>query len=527
MEKLALGEQNKDEIKEISQDRINFKLTLRKKKFNNILTKKRIFPFKEEENPFTLELYLTSLNLPSNYKLIFAEKDELISTSLLNIKSENVLNVKYGICLLKTYLSYIQDSNELHSNLNLNFISDLLLLIEKWGERKEKKIIFNILYLIANYTYINNNKIISKILLSPKGYKVWNLCFDFQDYEIMSQLSYILNNITIDDNEASYNLIKSNFFQKKIFSFYSNPLVIRHLNVDNPENIFNSIIGNGVSFLGNILTVKPLSTYDKEEMYKLFIPIFELLLKYSESNAKTILNSCLCSVYAAIDNEERLINLINNSNILNHILNKKYFFNDKIILYSNRIIGEYINKFDKLSQDFYEKCVNYEMDILFSSKISLVIIEVYWVLSNIIHDSINSGEQICKNKLFIDKTINIYKNSDELKVIHDISYFFQILISVIDINSFYELIEKGVFEICLNHLKNNITNIKKLKILFELIELCLEKGDLLERNFYGKNIIKEKCEYYGLKDLLENYENSDDEELEEIINTIMTKYYEK
>ena len=37
-------DQIKSEIEQFSTDRINFKLSLRKKKFNNLLTKKRIYP---------------------------------------------------------------------------------------------------------------------------------------------------------------------------------------------------------------------------------------------------------------------------------------------------------------------------------------------------------------------------------------------------------------------------------------------------------------------------------------------------
>ena len=72
---------------------------------------------------------------------------------------------------------------------------------------------------MTNYSYLNNNKMISKILLSSKGYKIWDLCFDLQDYEIMSQMVWILCHMTLQNKKSSYNLLKSNLFQKKIFNF--------------------------------------------------------------------------------------------------------------------------------------------------------------------------------------------------------------------------------------------------------------------------------------------------------------------
>jgi hypothetical protein len=49
--KRFLNDNSKEEQAELSQERIKFKLSLRKKKYNEILMKKRIFPTKPEETP--------------------------------------------------------------------------------------------------------------------------------------------------------------------------------------------------------------------------------------------------------------------------------------------------------------------------------------------------------------------------------------------------------------------------------------------------------------------------------------------
>ena len=522
----STNEQTKMEIEELSQDRINFKLSLRKKKFNDMLIKKRILPSKPEDSPWPLELFLSNLKLPADYKIIFAKEDEFLSTAFKNIKSEDILNVKYGICLFKNYITYYtSDYNKLFFNLNINFISDLLNLLEKWGDKKEKQIVFNILYIMTNYSYLNTNKKISKILLSSKGYKIWDLCFDLQDYEIMSQMIWVLDNIIYEDDESSYNLLKSNFFQKKIIYFYSNQSILRHLNENNQNNLFFIIIERGIGLLTNLLSTESSSTFHKEEKYKLSLPVFNLILKYSESNSKNIFHSCVYSINRAINDEPRLIPLIDNSNLLNDILNKKFFSEDKIVLNCNRIIGDYIANQSNLSKDFYDKCVNYEMDILFGAKMSKLIIEIYWVLSNVIHDNRISAENICKNEAFIDKTINIYKNSVDLNNIRNMSYFFVNLVACVNVNTFIKLVNKGLVDIVLNFAKNNFEESNKVKDLFELIEICLENGKYMQDNFQDKNIIKEKCDNYGLIDILRNYEEGDNEELNVIINNILSEYY--
>ena len=484
----SLEEQSKNEIKEIYEDRINFKLFLRKKKYNEILTKKRIALTKPEETPWTLEVFLSELKLPAQYKIKFDDIKELINTALKSIKSDDILTVKYGICLFKDYFRSLIDDNNPDFFINSNFVSDSLNLLEKWGEKQEKQIIFNILYLLVNYSYLNNNKLISKIILSSKGYKIWELCFNLQDYEIMSQMIWILSNITFEDQEGSYNLLKSNLFQQKIFNFYNNPTVISHLNEENKNNLFFFIIERGLCLLKNLLLAESSSTYNKEENYKLFIQIFNLILKYSESNAPTIFHICVYIINKSISNERRLINLLDNSNLLNDILNKKFFSDEKIVMQCNRILGDFIEKKANLSRDFYDKCIQYEIDILFNAKDSTTIAELFWVLSNILHDDISSGEIICQNQPFIDKVLYIFKSSVDFKYIKEISYFFLILCKSVKANTFLNLLNKGLFDITFGHAKNTFDEPKKLITIFELIKLFLDTGDFLEENFGGKNI---------------------------------------
>ena len=111
----------------------------------------------------------------------------------------------------------------------------MLNLLEKWCEKRHLTIIYNILYILTDYSFLNENITISKILLSSKGYRIWELCFDLQDYEIMYQMVWILQNITYKDSESTYNLIKSNFFKNKILYFYNNGTILQHLNEKNPE----------------------------------------------------------------------------------------------------------------------------------------------------------------------------------------------------------------------------------------------------------------------------------------------------
>ena len=517
------------ELNLLSEERTNYKLSLRKKKYNDILAKKRIFPQNSNSSTRPYELFISKLKLPSNYKIIFSKEDELINTALQSMKSDDFIEVRYGVCLIKTYLLNFLDDDNVLNNLNLNFISDMLNLLEKWCEKKDFQIIYNTLHILTNYTYRNENKLITKILLSSKGYRVWELCFDLQDYEIMSQMIWMLHNVTYKESESSYNLVKSNFFKNKIFSFYSNETVIRHMNETNTENIFYLIIQSGLALFSNLISIQYPSTYDQMDKNKLSFPVFDLILKYSQSNSEKIYHSCIYAISIAIDEEIDLVNRLddinnNSTNVLNDILNKKYFTNENLVLYANRIIGNYISAKSGLSEEFFIKCIQYEFDIFFGNKLSLAIKEVYWVLSNILSDYSKAGMIICLNESFINQTIYKYKNSVELNDVNEIAYFLNSLINKCGIENFIKLMEKGFLDITLNYSKMTFTYPKTLITIFELIESCLHIGDSVRDNFMGKNLVKTKCDEYGFKEVLEKYEDTENGDLFDIIDRIKNIY---
>ena len=524
------SEMEKTELNLLSEDRTNFKLSLRKRKYDDILAKKRNIPKKNNISSRPYELFLSKLKLPSNYKLIFSKDDELISTAFKNMKSNIIEEVIYGVCLIKNYLDMFLDDISVLNKLNINFVSDMLNLLEKWCEKRNLTIIYNILYILTDYSYLNEDNIISKILLSSKGYRIWELCFDLQDYEIMYQMVWILQNITYKNSESTYNLIKSNFFKNKIFSFYSNGTILQHLNEKDPENIFYLIIQCGLSLFSNLISIQFPSTFDEMEKNKLIEPVFDLILKYSQSNSEKIYHTCIYAIALAVEEELDFINKIDNNNnncvnIIYDILSKKFFSNENLVLQANRILGNYISNKTGLSDEFFDQCIQYEFDIFFGIKLSVAKRETYWVLSNILADYPKAGLILCLNELFINQTFYKYQNTVDVDDLYNIAYFLNCLIHKCDIQNFIKIQEKGIVNITMKYAKMTFNSPKALITIFELIESLLSIGDSVRDNLMGRNLTKEKFDECGLEEVLEKYEDSKNENLFDIIDKIKINYY--
>ena len=88
-----------------------------------------------------------------------------------------------------------------------------------------------------------------------------------------------------------------------------------------------------------------------------------------------------------------------------------------------------------------------------------------------------------------------------------------------------KLLNKGLLDISLEHAKSTFDEPSKIATLFMLIELYLDTGKIMESKYGMKNIIKERVENYGFRDVLRNYENCKDNQLGKITDRIIQNHY--
>ena len=122
---------------------------------------------------------------------------------------------------------------------------------------------------------------------------------------------------------------------------------------------------------------------------------------------------------------------------------------------------------------------------------------------------------------------NLYKNLNNLNNVSEMCYFFTTLINQISINNFIKFYNKGLVDTTLHYAKNDFNEPKKIIYVLELLNLFLFEGELLEKEYSQKNVIKEKCEFFGLKEILKKYENSKDSNLSELVENMLQKYFDE
>ena len=532
------GDIEKNEVNNLQQV-LDHKLSLRKQKFNEILHKKRMTINNNNNNSnsvninFTLLFNANKLCFPNNYKLDgFESKEYLLKTCTQFMKSKNIIDVKYSIYLLQDFVNQNMDIN-LTCYLNLSFIYDLLMLIKNWI--KDKEIVFNILFILIGYSYINTKKELATVLLSPQAYNILEQCFDIQNYEIFYAMMVILGNIIYENQIGSCNLIRSDFLNKKIINFYLNNTILSKLNeITDKNNIYYGIIENGIRLFCSLLVTKEegLDHITIEEILNYKQIIMRLILLYSKTNSSERFQRILSSIDFSTEIQPRLFDVLENSDLFKELtIDKKFFEKDKIRNYTNKIIGNYIvykyNNFGvNLSDEILEIFIKYEIDSFYKYENVLERKEIFWVLSNIITGNDKVIIYFFQDDNFIKDSVDCYEKSVYAQEIEQMTYFFASLISKCNFNQFLKIQKYHLMEIAIDHAKTSFEgNTLGLLIILDLLIIFFEFGQYAQEKLNGRNVVIDVFNRKGGKELLNKYINDYNPRISEKVGEIIERFY--
>ena len=523
--------------KEPFNQRFETKLSLRKRKIDEFLYNKRGFGnIKLDYNNNKIKWKLLydignikfiSIDSKSKYNLEFNddEDEKILSIASDYLKSNDMEDIKYGIILTQIFIK--RNMNEdLTNSINLLFIYELFHIIDKIT--KEDHIIFNILDIIISYSSINADKNLATVLLSPESYKIWELCFNLQNFEIFYGIMSVFNNIVQNNIIGCCNLIRSNFLQNQIFNFYNNESIIAQKYNENKNDIYFYIIKIGINLFCTLLTIPTynLDSATKKEIMLSKRKIINILINYYDINYFDNYYKIIFSFALSVENDYVLFDELENNHFFENVLiNKKFFGEKNLLYYLNKIFGNYIAYKSKINNKLKEEIIYFESNYLKICKDSSHRKNIFWTLTNILLSDDQIYEKIFKIEGLLINIFNCLKHSYSFNEVREILYFFSVLFTFINNKYFIELEKNHLMELVFFHVKNTCENrVDGLHLCFTIFEFYLTFGKELSKYFEGKNIIKEKFDKLGGNELLEKYLNFPDENLVNEIISIFQNF---
>ena len=507
-------------------------LTLRKRKLNSILSKKRGLEQFKTEGAKDYEIIKEKLDISIEVKNKKDEElEEFLKQMKIHIKSKDINYNKYALYCIRAQTLNNDNLNNKNVLCELlykqDFISDILNLIQ--NNFDEKQVIFEGLWILINILYYkNDNDELIIFLTQDQCIQLFIKILDKKDNILRLNVYLLLSNLLMNNNVGLINQVLFHLYMSTLFRLY----IFKDL--ESPES---KLTENELKYLFNILG--RLSDFINET----FMDIqSNNISKFTKYNSNVDLGSIIennnylsyHSLILFINNIEKpkltgncLYGLAKLTNYLDANGFNRFFESgisrkivkeiikvpeEELLNFAVQIIGNYINTCPEelLDPIFLEETLQYFVKLIqtYPNKQTLKR-DIFWSTSNITSCNNNYSDLLGKTGMLLLILQSIY--SDTELVINEALF---VLIGFFDPSNIEIIIKyhhldyiKNLY-LCLKNLHNKsdpgeaYSNGDTIQKILICIGFIFENGDLLKGNNLPNKFVKD-FENNGGFDLLE------------------------
>lgn len=362
------------------------------------------------------------------------------------------------------------------------------------------------------------NQEIKGIILTPRGYRLWEKIFKYSNTELNIDLITLINNVIATNHDASFNLLSSNFYSTHLLPYFST--LSNSINVVECDNELLQII---CSILSSLLVIE----YKEEEKIKEGLINSQLvLINLSKTKNKVSYESIMYGLSKGRYLNIQLIQdaIMKTDLIFNIVHQLKFYENEIIALFSTRFIGIYQSEND-LPYEINIKLIDLFVKELDNTYNAIRKRDALWSLSNLI--LMPQMVKAILDKGILSKFIDIY-NTENVDIRSEALYCIYNLIVSADFNEFLHIMKLNILELLIETLKNS-NHEKTIKLALESIFYSLKYGEVLTVNM-GYNPVNIKLINLGGFDLLTSLQNSkigQNVEIDSSIRNIMANFFKE
>ena len=516
--KQSLSSKNDENEKNLVDERLENGLSLRKRKINEILFKKRGFDRFKNEGQKEYQLTNENINVPNEIKnKKYNNPDEFLNDMKKYIQLDNIEFNKFALYYIR--IQTISNEGENNKNgfaemlLKQDFISDILNLIQKHFDNNI--IISEGLWIIINILFYQKDNIdLALFLSSQQAIQLYIKILDKKDNNLRMNLYWLLSNLLGTNNRTLSNEILFRLYMSTLFRLY----IYKDL-----ENItFSKLSENELSSLINIISrlsdfindtfiqlekkedIKKFKDYNsnvdydsiKENNNYLFIQSMRIFIKNIENPNLTAYCLYGLSRLSNFLGDSNAFTILFTSGICRKLVKEIIKVEKDEINYAIQIIGNFLSYAQEeiLDPIFIEEIINYLVKLLKENKKEQNLRrDIFWSASNLsaLNDS-KIAEMLAKSGLIKEGLISLYHDNDNVvyEIIFLLDGFFDAQNFEVLINYYKELEYIIHLYTGLKNIYNNTSRGKTYKNDILLEKLLKYIGFLFEigNSFKGNNI---------------------------------------
>ena len=487
--------------KQLNIEREEYSLSLRKKKMNNYLMKRR------EEN---LEVSQTKKLKKNPYEIIpekLVISDEIrnkkynstssFSDGMYNLlESKNINEIKFAIYHIRNQT--LRSEFPIDDMYKKNIVDKLMFTL--FNNINEYDIVYEITWALINFCLRINNDNLMIFLTNNPCIQIYIMIFDLKDKSLTENVLWLISNIIIGSDSASENLFFSPIPRNYLLQFVENTEISNQITkicirIFSSLSQFISTIYRFIQIEGlenqlfkkhndvNVNNIQENIIYLEEHLTNIF-------LKFVNFNDIEIINDSLFGLSNLSNSSNlKIHDLIYSSGLIGKIIlnqiNSSEIISHKIL----ELIGNFLSNYTGIIEPIIQnQMISYIFEFIKSNNNSDIKRDSFWIISNLlcipninIINVLNSG--------IIPFVIDAIQNSENkvgiegLFIINDIIFNENYTETVINFIKNYEIIK-----LLISVIQKYYEEPEALKLILKICLHLFEIGNKYSNLFDGKNI---------------------------------------
>ena len=524
--------------KQLNIEREEYSLSLRKKKMNNYLMKRR------EEN---LEVSQTKKLKKNPYEII-PEKLEIseeirnkkynssssFSDAMNNLlESKNINEIKFAIYHIRNQT--LRTEFPIEEMYKKNIVDKLMITL--FNNINEYDIVYEITWALINFCLRINNDNLMIFLTNNPCIQIYIMIFDLKDKSLTENVLWLISNIIIGSDSASENLFFSPIPRNYLLQFVENTEISNQITkicirIFSSLSQFISTIYRFIQIEGlenqlfkkhndvNVNNIQENIIYLEEHLTNIF-------LKFVNFNDIEIINDSLFGLSNLSNSSNlKIHDLIYSSGLIGKIIlnqiNSSEIISHKIL----ELIGNFLSNYTGIIEPIIQnQMISYIFEFIKSNNNSDIKRDSFWIISNLlcipninIINVLNSG--------IIPFVIDAIQNSENkvgiegLFIINDIIFNENYTETVINFIKNYEIIK-----LLISVIQKYYEEPEALKLILKICLHLFEIGNKYSNLFDGKNIFLEEFQRNGGNLYIEKLQNYNDKIIYNFVENIIRVYF--
>ena len=524
--------------KQLNTEREQYSLSLRKKKMNNYLMKRREENVEESQikklkkNPY--EIIPEKLEISEEIRNKTYYSPSSFSDAMINLlESQNINEIKFAIYHIRNQT--LRSEFPIEEMYKKNIVDKLMMTI--FNNINKYDIVYEITWALINFSIRINNDNLMIFLTNIPCIQIYIKIFDLNDKSLTENVLWLISNIIIGCDSASENIFFSPIPRKYLLQFVENKEVNNQITkicikLFSSLSQFINTIYRYIQIEGlenqlfkkhsdvNVNNIQENIIYLEEHLTKIF-------LKFVNFNDQEIINDCIFGLSNLSNSSNiKIHDLIYSNGLIGKIISNQINSSDIIFHKILELIGNFLSNFTGVIEPIFQnQIISFILKFINSKNNCDIKRNSFWIISNLlcipnvnVINIVNSG--------IIPFVIDAIQNSENkvgiegLFIINDIIFNENYIEAVINFIKNYEIIK-----ILVSVIQKFYEEPEALKLILVICLHLFEIGNKYSNLFDGKNIFLEEFQLNGGNLYIEKLQNYNDQIIYNYVETIIRVYF--